>query len=139
MKKHKIIWLLFIVLVLVIGGGSLYMFSQGNLFLDSKAGLRITKEKQLDYLKSQEEEIKKFVKSQNAKIESVEINWEETNWEEVGNGTPWGAGEIVNVYGRFNHIEDSSWNVTFLVKDNEVVPSSMSLANDLYVGGRIFE
>lgn len=139
MKKHKIIWLLFIVLVLVIGGGSLYMFSQGNLFLDSKAGLRITKEKQLDYLKSQEEEIKKFVKSQNAKIESVEINWEETNWEEVGNGTPWGAGEIVNVYGRFNHIEDSSWNVTFLVKDNEVVPNSMSLANDLDVGGRIFE
>lgn len=137
MKKHKIIWLLFI--VLVIGGGNLYMFSQGNLFLDSKAGLRITKEKQLDYLKSQEEEIKKFVKSQNAKIESVEINWEETNWEEVGNGTPWGAGEIVNVYGRFNHIVDSSWNVTFLVKDNEVVPNSMSLANDLYVGGRIFE
>ena len=137
MKKHQIIWLLFI--VLVIGGGSLYMFSQGNLFLDSKAGLRITKEKQLDYLKSQEEEIKKFVKSQNAKIESVEINWEETNWEEVGNGTPWGAGEIVNVYGRFNNIEDSSWNVTFLVKDNEVVPNSMSLANDLYVGGRIFE
>ena len=137
MKKHKIIWLALI--ALVIGVGSLYMFSQGNLFLDSKAGLRITKEKQLDYLKSQEEEIKKIVKSQNAKIESVEINWEETNWEEVDNGTPQGGGEIVNVYGRFNHIEDSSWNVTFLVKDNEVVPNSMSLANDLYVGGRIFE
>jgi hypothetical protein len=137
MKKHKIIWLALI--ALVIGVGSLYMFSQGNLFLDSKAGLRITKEKQLDYLKSQEEEIKKIVKSQNAKIESVEINWEETNWEEVDNGTPQGGGEIVNVYGRFNHIENSSWNVTFLVKDNEVVPNSMSLANDLYVGGRIFE
>ena len=137
MKKHKIIWLLFI--VLVIGGGILYMFSQGILFSDGKANLQSIKEKQLDYLKSQEEEIKKFVKSQNPKIESVEINWEETNWEEVGNGTPRSAGEIVNVYGRFNHIENSSWNVTFLVKDNEVVPNSMSLANDLYVGGRIFE
>lgn len=115
------------------------MLKQSNLFSDGKAHLQSRKEKQLDYLKSQEEEIKKFVKSQNAKIESVEINWEETNWEEVGNGTPWGAGEIVNLYGRFNHIEDSSWNVTFLVKDNEVVPNSMSLANDLYVGGRIFE
>lgn len=137
MKKHKIIWLALI--ALVIGVGSLYMFSQGNLFLDSKAGLRITKEKQLDYLKSQEEEIKKIVKSQNPKIESVQVDWKQTNWEEVGNGIPWGAGEIVNVYGRFNHIEDSSWNVTFLVKDNEVVPNSMSLANDLYVEGRIFE
>lgn len=137
MKKYKIIWLALI--ALVIGVGRLYMLKQSNLFSDGKAHLQSRKEKQLDYLKSQEEEIKKFVKSQNAKIESVEINWEETNWEEVGNGTPWGAGEIVNVYGRFNHIEDSSWNVTFLVKDNEVVPNSMSLANDLYVGGRIFE
>ena len=137
MKKHKIIWLLFI--VLVIGGGSLYMFSQGNLFSDGKANLRTSKDKQLDYLKKHQDEIKNFVKSQNPKIESVEINWEETNWEEIGNGTPWGAGEIVNIYGRFNHIENSSWNVTFLVKDNEVVPNSMSLANDLYVGGRIFE
>lgn len=137
MKKYKIIWLALI--ALVIGVGRLYMLKQSNLFSDGKAHLQSRKEKQLDYLKSQEEEIKKFVKSQNAKIESVEINWEETNWEEVGNGTPWGAGEIVNLYGRFNHIEDSSWNVTFLVKDNEVVPNSMSLANDLYVGGRIFE
>ena len=115
------------------------MLKQSNLFSDGKVNLRSTKDKQLDYLKSQEEEIKKFVKSQNPKIESVEINWEETNWEEIGNGTPWGAGEIVNVYGRFNHIENSSWNVTFLVKDNEIVPNSISLANELYVGGRIFE
>ena len=137
MRKHKIIWL--VLIALVIGVGSLHMLKQSNLFSDGKAHLQSRKEKQLDYLKSQEEEIKKFVKSQNPKIESVEINWEETNWEEIGNGTPRGAGEIVNVYGRFNHIEDSSWNVTFLVKDNEVVPNSMSLANDLYVGGRIFE
>ena len=115
------------------------MLKQSNLFSDGKADLRTTKEKQLDYLKKHQDEIKNFIKSQNSKIESVEINWEETNWEEIGNGTPRGAGEIVNVYGRFNHIEDSSWNVTFLVKDNEVVPNSMSLANDLYVGGRIFE
>ena len=135
MNKHKIIWLALI--ALVIGVGSLHMLKQSNLFSDGKANLQSMKEKQLDYLKSQEEEIKKFVKSQNPKIESVD--WEETNWEEIGNGTPRGAGEIVNVYGRFNHIEDSSWNVTFLVKDNEVVPSSMSLANDLYVRGRIFE
>ncbi len=137
MKKYKIIWLALI--ALVIGVGSLHMLKQSNLFSDGKADLRTTKEKQLDYLKKHQDEIKNFIKSQNSKIESVEINWEETNWEEIGNGTPRGAGEIVNVYGRFNHIEDSSWNVTFLVKDNEVVPNSMSLANDLYVGGRIFE
>ena len=137
MRRYKIIWLALI--ALVIGVGSLHMLKQSNLFSDGKADLRTTKEKQLDYLKKHQDEIKNFIKSQNSKIESVEIDWEETNWEEIGNGTPRGAGEIVNVYGRFNHIEDSSWNVTFLVKDNEVVPNSMSLANDLYVGGRIFE
>ena len=82
MKKHKIIWLALVTLVL--GVGSLHMLKQSNLFSDGKANLQSIKEKQLDYLKSQEEEIKKFVKSQNAKIESVEINWEETNWEELG-------------------------------------------------------
>ena len=139
MKRQKTIAIALVSLGII--GGAFFLGNQESLnkIITKKPNLQTIKEKQLNELKKHEEEIKDFIKSQNAKIESVEINWEETNWEEVGNGTPWGAGEIVNVYGRFNHIEDSSWNVTFLVKDNEVVPNSMSLANDLYVGGRIFE
>ena len=139
MKRQKTIAIALVSLGII--GGAFFLGNQGSLnkIITKKPDLQTIKEEQLDELKKHEEEIKDFIKSQNPKIESVEINWEETNWEEIGNGTPRGAGEIVNVYGRFNHIENSSWNVTFLAKDNEVVPSSMSLANDLYVGGRIFE
>ena len=139
MKMQKTIAIALVSLGII--GGAFLLGNQESLnkIITKKPDLQKIKEKQLDELKKHEEEIKYFVKSQNPKIESVQVDWNQTNWEEVGNGTPWGAGEIVNVYGRFNHIEDSSWNVTFLVKDNEVVPNSMSLANDLYVGGRIFE
>ena len=137
MKKHKIIWLLFI--VLVIGGGNLYMFSQGNLFLDSKDGLRITKEKQLDYLKKHQDEIKNFVKSQNPKIDSVQIDWAETQWNQVGNGTPQGAGDIIDVYGTFNNIENSGWHVMIDVPEGEFNIRAMTLVNYLSVGGEEFE
>ena len=139
MKRQKTIAIILVSLGII--GGAFFLGNQESLnkIITKKPDMQTIKEKQLDELKKHEEEIKDFVKSQNPKIESVQVDWNQTNWEEVGNGTPWGAGEIVNLYGRFNHIEDSSWNVTFLVKDNEVVPNSMSLANDLYVGGRIFE
>ena len=139
MKRQKTIGIALVSLGII--GGAFFLGNQESLnkIITKKPDLQTIKEKQLDELKKHEEEIKAFIKSQNPKIESVQVDWNQTNWEEVGNATPWGAGEIVNVYGRFNHIEDSSWNVTFLVKDNEVVPNSMSLANDLYVGGRIFE
>lgn len=139
MKRQKTIAIALVSLGII--GRAFFLGNQESLnkIITKKPDLQTIKEKQLDELKKHEEEIKDFVKSQNPKIESVQVDWNQSNWEEVGNGTPWGDGEIVNVYGRFNHIEDSSWNVTFLVKDNEVVPNSMSLANDLDVGGRIFE
>ena len=137
MKKHKIIWLLFI--VLVIGGGSLYMFSQGNLFSDGKANLRTSKDKQLDYLKKHQDEIKNFVKSQNPKIESVQIDWAETQWNQVGNGTPQGGGDVIDVYGRFNHIENSGWHVMIDVPEGEFNIGAMTLVNYLSVNGDEFE
>ena len=67
-------------------------------------------------LKSMKKEIKEFVKSQNSKIETVQIDWNETMWEEVGNGTPQGGGEVVIVGGGFNNIEGSTWQVMFRIK-----------------------
>ena len=64
------------------------------------------REKQLAYLKEHEEEIKEFVKSQNSKIESVQIDWNQTRWEDVGNGTPQGGGEVVSIFGEFNNLKD---------------------------------
>ena len=133
MKKRTLLWL---VLALVVFGGGAWMTQETNLF----GGVFLSpRAKQLAYLKDHEEEIKEFVKSQNAKIESVQIAWDETKWEKVGNGTPQGGGEIVNVYGGFNHIESSSWNVTFDIENDKIIPNSMALANYLRVGGRIFD
>ena len=129
MKKRTLLWL---ILALVIFGGGAWLAQETNLFLSPRA-------KQLAYLKEHEEEIVKFVKSKNSKIESVQISWDETKWEKVGNGTPQGGGEIVNVYGGFNHIESSSWNVTFDIENDKIIPNSMALANYLRMGGRIFD
>ncbi|EGJ42581.1 hypothetical protein [Streptococcus sanguinis] len=137
MKKHKMIWL--VLIALFIGGGSLYMFSQGNLFSDGKANLRTSKDKQLDYLKKHQDEIKNFVKSQNPKIDSVQIDWAETQWNQVGNGTPQGAGDIIDVYGTFNNIENSGWHVMIDVPEGEFNIRAMTLVNYLSVGGEEFE
>ena len=45
------------------------------------------------------------MKSLNPKVESVQIAWEETRWEEIGNGTPQGEGNVIRVFGGFNHIK----------------------------------
>ena len=133
MKKRTLLWL---VLGIVIFGGGAWMAQETNLF----GGITLSpRDKQLAYLKEHEEEIKEFVKSLNPKVESVQIAWDETKWEKVGNGTPQGGGEIVNVYGSFNHIESSSWNVTFDIENDKIIPNSMALANYLRVGGRIFD
>ena len=129
MKKRALILL---VLSIVVFGGGAWLAQETNLFLSPRA-------KQLAYLKEHEEKIVKFVKSKNSKIESVQIAWDETKWEKVGNGTPQGGGEIVNVYGGFNHIESSSWDVTFDIENDKIIPNSMALANYLRMGGRIFD
>ena len=133
MKRRTLVWL---ILALVIFGGGAWMAQETNLF----GGITLSpRAKQMAYLKEHEEEIVKFVKSKNSKIESVQISWDETKWEKVGNGTPQGGGEIVNVYGGFNHIESSSWNVTFDIENDKIIPNSMALANYLRMGGRIFD
>ena len=78
----------------------------------SKEDKEATKQKQIAYLKEHEKEIVDFVKSQNPKVESVQVNWSDIRWGEAGNGTPQGGGEIIELYGGFNHIKNSGWNVT---------------------------
>ena len=97
------------------------------------------REKQLAYLKEHEEEIKEFVKSQNSKIESVQIDWNQTRWEDVGNGTPQGGGEVVSIFGEFNNLKDSDWNVLIEIKDGKVDLESMGINNGIRLGGDLFE
>ena len=133
MKKRTLLWL---ILALVVFGGGAWMAQKTNLF----GGVFLSpRAKQLAYLKEHEEEIKDFVKSQNAKIESVQIDWDETMWEKVGNGTPQGGGEVVSIFGEFNNIEESDWSVMFEIEKEKVIFDSMTLSGPLRVGGRGFD
>ena len=105
----------------------------------TKEDKEATKQKQIAYLKEHEKEIVDFVKSQNPKVESVQVNWSDIRWGEAGNGTPQGGGEIIELYGGFNHIENSGWNVTIEIVDEMPDLKTMMLSNGFGVGGEVFE
>ncbi|WP_061592276.1 hypothetical protein [Streptococcus sanguinis] len=140
MKKYFTIIAIIVAVITI--GASIYIINKNDSFnkaFDGKADLRTAKEKQLDYLKKHQDEIKNFIKSQNSKIESVEIDWEETQWNQVGNGTPQGGGDVIDVYGRFNNIENSGWHVMIGVPEGEFNIGAMTLVNYLSVNGDEFE
>ncbi|EFX93972.1 hypothetical protein [Streptococcus sanguinis] len=140
MKKSKIAILSIVALTatLVIGG-TIMTVQNKSLFTDGIFDFRSSKEKQLAYLKEHEEEIKEFVKSQNSKIESVQIDWEQTQWDQIGNGTPQGGGDIVQVYGGFNNIEKSSWSVVIEIENGKVLIDTIGIVSPLSIGGDLFE
>ena len=133
MKKRTLVWL---VLALVVFGGGAWMAQETNLF----GGITLSpRAKQLAYLKEHEEEIKEFVKSQNTKIESVQIDWKQTQWDKIGNGTPQGGGEVVSIFGEFNNLKDSDWNVLIEIKEGKVDLESMGISNGIRLGGELFD
>ena len=133
MKKRTLLWL---VLALVVFGGGAWMAQKTNLF----GGIILSpRAKQLAYLKEHEEEIKDFVKSLNPKVESVQIDWKQTQWDKIGNGTPQGGGEIVQVYGGFNNIEKSSWSIIIRIKNGEILINSIGIGSPLRIGGKLFD
>ena len=97
------------------------------------------KKEQIAYLKEHEQEIVNFVKSKNSKIKSVQVNWSDIRWGEAGNGTPQGGGEIIELYGGFNHIENSGWNVTIEIVNEMPDLKTMMLSNGFGVGGEVFK
>ena len=127
-KKGKIATLSIVALTatLVIGG-TIMTLQNKNLFThgtkQEKKKEQDPREKQLAYLKEHEEEIKEFVKSQNSKIESVQLIWDSLIVEEIGNGTPQGAGFNLSLKGTFNHIKDSDFTVDFPLENENAIPS----------------
>jgi len=97
------------------------------------------KKEQIAFLKEHEQEIIDFVKAQNPKVESVQVNWSDIRWGEAGNGTPQGGGEIIELYGGFNHMENSGWNVTIEIVNEIPDLKTMMLSNGFGVGGEVFE
>lgn len=97
------------------------------------------KQKQLAILKEHEQEIVDFVKAQNPKIESVQIDWDETQWGVAGNGTPQGGDEMILIFGGFNQNPESGWRVDLVVEDGKINLKTMSLGQNLSIGQEIFE
>ena len=92
------------------------------------------KQKQLAYLKEHEQEIVDFVKSQNPKIESVQIDWDETQKSDGGLTTP---EYYMNVFGRINHIENSGWGVDFPINDDQSINlREMFMLHEPTIGGK---
>ena len=104
-----------------------------------KEDKKAIKQKQLAHLKEHEQEIVDFVKAQNPKAESLQINWDETEWGVAGNGTPQGGDEMILIFGGFNQNPESSWRVDVVVEDGKINLKTMSLGQSLRIGGRIFE
>ena len=95
------------------------------------------KKEQIAFLKEHEQEIIDFVKAQNPKVESVQIDWDETQMSDGGLTTP---EYYMNVYGRINHIEESGWGVNIPInEDNTLNMDEMYLGSDINIGGRLFE
>ncbi|MBN2942994.1 MAG: hypothetical protein JTJ18_13340 [Streptococcus sp.] len=76
------------------------------------------KKEQVAYLKKHEKEIGDFVKAQNPKVESVQIDWDQTQWSYGGLTTP---EYYMNVFGRINHIENSGWGVDIPINDDQSI------------------
>lgn len=115
-KKKYLIWG---IIVIALSGVAIICSKYPNLFSINSHQVKLAspKEQQLEEVKKHRQEIEDFVKSQSSKVESVQIAWDEMQWDEIGNGTPQGGGEIVIVYGGFNHIQNSSWSVLVYLKD----------------------
>ena len=97
------------------------------------------REKQLAYLKKHKKDIEQYIKSLNPKIETVQIDWGQTQWDQIGNATPQGGGDIVQVYGGFNNIEKSSWSVIIRIEDGKILIHSIGIGSPLRIGGELFE
>ena len=137
MKKNRLA-ILAIATTLVVGGTIMTVQNRG-LFSDGNFDFRSPKEKQLAYLKKHKKDIEEYIKSLNPKIETVQIDWEQTQWDQIGNGTPQGGGDIVQVYGGFNNMAKSSWSVIIRIEDEKILINSIGIGSPLRIGGELFE
>ena len=91
------------------------------------------KQKQIAYLKEHEQEIVDFVKAQNSKVKSVQIDWDETQMSDGGLTTP---EYYMNVFGRINHIENSGWGVDIpMNEDGTVNLKNMTMGDYISIDG----
>ena len=143
--KQKQIAILSVVAVIVtlVIGGTIMTVQNKNLFTDGtkqeKKKEQDPHETQLAYLKKHKKDIEDYIKSLNPKIETVQIDWDQTQWDQIGNGTPQGGGDIIQLYGGFNNIEKSSWSVVIDIENEKVLIDTIGIVSPLSIGGDLFK
>ncbi|WP_368403925.1 hypothetical protein [Streptococcus parasanguinis] len=144
MRKMKKVLILGIT-VIALSGLAIISSQYPNLFSTNSHTTKKSgrKDQQLEDVKKHGKEIEDFVKSQSPKVESVQIAWDETQWEEIGNGTPKSGGQVLRVFGGFNHIQNSSWSVLVYLKDGKNgekdLIEGIGSGSPLRVEGKLFD
>ena len=139
MEKRTIFKLITTIAVFVSMGGCVKPKEQTKqaqtvVSSSTKEDKEAIKQKQIAYLKEHEQEIVDFVKSQNPKIESVQINWDETQKSDGGLTTP---EYYMNVFGRINNIENSGWGVDIPINDDQSINMrEMFMLHEPTIGGK---
>ncbi len=141
-KQIAILSVAAVIASLVIGGTILTvqnksLFTKGTK--QEKTEEQDLHERQLAYLKKHKKDIEEYIKSLNPKIETVQIDWDQTQWDQIGNGTPQGGGDIIQLYGGFNNIEKSSWSVVIDIENEKVLIDTIGIVSPLSIGGDLFE
>ena len=143
--KQKQIAILSVVAVMasLVIGGAIIIVQNKDLFThgtkQEKKKEQDPHETQLAYLKKHKKDIEDYIKSLNPKIETVQIDWDQTQWDQIGNGTPQGGGDIIQLYGGFNNIEKSSWSVVIDIENEKVLIDTIGIVSPLSIGGDLFE
>ena len=94
------------------------------------------KKEQVAYLKEHEQEIIDFVKAQNPKVESVQIDWNSMQIEK--------SGYNLSISGKINQLKNTKFSVDFYLEDQNSIPTikKMGMLNDIYIeengGWKIF-
>ena len=139
MEKRTIFKLITTIAVFVSMGGCVKPKGQTKqaqtvVSSSTKEDKEAIKQKQIAYLKEHEQEIVDFVKSQNPKIESVQIDWDETQMSDGGLTTP---EYYMNVFGRINYIENSGWGVDIPINDDQSINMrEMFMLHEPTIGGK---
>ena len=136
MKKQTMFKLITTIAIFVSMGGCVKQNEQTQTATSSstKEDKRAIKQKQLAYLKEHEQEIVDFVKAQNSKVESVQIDWDQTQWSDGGLTTP---KYYINVFGGINHIDDSGWGIDIPINnDQSIEMREMFMLHEPTIGGK---
>lgn len=97
MKKNKKIKIGIIVTIILIILGGLGAIGVKKMTEPS------TEEKQISFIKKHEDELTNYIKNNSdVKVSKVSYDWDNSRKSTVGNGTPSGAGKVIQIFGYIN-------------------------------------